>query len=106
MDDLFASVRRIAVDTGFSGVIRLNEANDKERSEALGWAHRGFQVPNTDETQFAVASGGKAFTALAAVRMIADGALSLDTPARSVHTFPRGKTELVSGVEPHSLCLV
>jgi CubicO group peptidase (beta-lactamase class C family) len=84
MDDLFASVRRIAVDTGFSGVIRLNEADDNELSEAFGWAHRGLQVANTDDTQFAVASGGKGLTALAAVSMIADGALSLDTTARSV----------------------
>ena len=53
-------------------------------SEAFGLAHRGFGSPNTIDTQFAIASGGKGFTALAVVSLIADGVLSLDTTARSV----------------------
>lgn len=52
--------------------------------QAHGLAHRGFQHPNTDVTQFAIASGGKGFTALAVVSLIVDGALSLDTTARSL----------------------
>lgn len=84
MNDLIESVRRIAVRTGFSGVVRVDKAVDIQFSEAFGWAHRGFEVPNADDSQFAVASGGKGFTALAVVSMIADGAFSLDTTARSV----------------------
>jgi CubicO group peptidase (beta-lactamase class C family) len=84
MNDLKRSVRRIALGTGFSGVVRIDKADDFQFSEAFGWAHRGFKIPNTDDTQFAVASGGKGFTALAVVSMIVDGALSLDTTARSV----------------------
>ena len=45
---------------------------------------RGHQLPNTDETQFAIASGGKGFTALAIVSLIGDGALSMETTARHV----------------------
>jgi CubicO group peptidase (beta-lactamase class C family) len=41
-------------------------------------------LPNTVDTQFAIASGGKGFTALAVVSLISDGTLSLDTTARSV----------------------
>ena len=84
MNDLIESVRRIAVGTGFSGVVRIDKADDFQFSESFGWAHRGLKVPNADDTQFAVASGGKGFTALAVVSMIVDGALSLDTTARSV----------------------
>lgn len=84
MSDRLASVRRIALETEFSGVIRVDSADDVLLSEAFGWAHRGLQVPNADDTQFAVASAGKGFTALAVVSMIVDGALSLNTTARSV----------------------
>ena len=84
MDDLTASVHRIATETGFSGVVRIDHGDDTLLSEAYGMAHRGHLVPNTDDTQFAVASGGKGFTALAIVSLIADGTLSLNTTARSV----------------------
>lgn len=84
MNDHTESVGRIASETGFSGVIRMDQGDDTQFSEAYGLAHRGLQLPNTDETQFAIASGGKGFTALAVVSLIVDGVLSLDTTARSV----------------------
>jgi CubicO group peptidase (beta-lactamase class C family) len=84
MSDLIESVHRVASETGFSGVVRIDQSESTQLSEAYGLAHRGFQVPNTVDTQFAIASGGKGFTALAVVSLIADGALSLDTMARSV----------------------
>jgi len=77
-------VARAASETEFSGVVRMDKGDDTQFSEAYGLAHRGFQLPNTDDTQFAIASGGKGFTALAVVSLIVDGALSLDTTARSV----------------------
>lgn len=75
---------RVASETEFSGVVRMDKGDDTQFSEAYGLAHRGFQLPNMDDTQFAIASGGKGFTALAVVSLIVDGALSLDTTARSV----------------------
>lgn len=75
---------QIASATGFSGVIRVDRGGEVQLSKAYGLAHRGFQVANTVDTQFAIASGGKAFTALAVVSLIVDGALSLVTTARSV----------------------
>lgn len=84
MNDRTESVGRVVSETGFSGVIRMDRGDDTQLSEAYGLAHRGFQLPNTDETQFAIASGGKGFTALAVVSLIVDGILSLDTTVRSV----------------------
>lgn len=84
MNDVTESVRRVASGTGFSGVVRIDHNGDTHLSEAYGFAHRGFQLPNTDDMQFAIASGGKGFTALAVVSLIVDGALSLDTTARSL----------------------
>jgi CubicO group peptidase (beta-lactamase class C family) len=84
MVDLAESVFSVASETGFSGVVRFDDGDDTQVFEAFGLAHRGFGLPNTVDTQFAIASGGKGFTALAIVSLIADGALSLDTTARSV----------------------
>jgi CubicO group peptidase (beta-lactamase class C family) len=82
--DFTKSLRRVASETGFSGVVRIDHGDDPGLSEAFGLAHRGFQVPNQDDTQFAIASGGKGFTALAVVSLIVDGAITLETTARSL----------------------
>ena len=82
MLDVTESVRRVASESGLSGVIRIDQSDHALLSEAYGVAHRGFQVPNTVDTQFAIASGGKGFTALAVVSLIVEGLLSLDTTAR------------------------
>jgi CubicO group peptidase (beta-lactamase class C family) len=82
--DLEESIRGFASETGFSGVVRFDDGDDTLVCEAFGLAHRGFGLPNTVDTQFAIASGGKSFTALAVVSLIADGTLALDTTARSV----------------------
>ncbi len=51
---------------------------------ADGFAHRAFRVPNTTATRFAIASGGKTFTALAVLRLVEEGVLSLDTKVRGI----------------------
>ena len=84
MSDFAESMHRVALESGFSGVVRVDRGDETLLSEAYGLAHRGFAVPNSVDTQFAVASGGKGFTALATVSLIADGELSLDTTARHV----------------------
>ena len=85
MSGLADSVRRSALESGFSGVVQVDSGDTPSVFvEAFGFAHRGFQVPNAADTQFAIASGGKGFTALAVVSLIADGVLSLDTTARQI----------------------
>lgn len=84
LPDLAESIQSVASEIGFSGVVQVDEGDDTEVSEAFGLAHRGFGVPNTVDTQFAIASGGKAFTALVVASLIVDGALALETTARSV----------------------
>ena len=70
MSDLTESVHRVAAETGFSGMVRIDHGDETQLSEAYGLAHRGFRLPNTVDTQFAIASGGKGFTALAVVSLI------------------------------------
>jgi CubicO group peptidase (beta-lactamase class C family) len=82
--DLTGSIDRIAHDTGFSGVVRVDRDGEVELAKAYGDAHRALGVPNTVETQFAVASGNKTMTALAVISLIEDGVLDLATTARSI----------------------
>lgn len=85
MLDVVESVHAVALESGFSGVVRIDSGDaDPLLVEAFGLAHRGLGVPNGADTQFAIASGGKGFTALAVVSLIVDGVISLDSTARSV----------------------
>jgi CubicO group peptidase (beta-lactamase class C family) len=81
---LVSELDAIAADTAFSGVIRVDRADEIEVARAYGLAHRGYEIPNTLDTRFATASGAKGFTALTVVSLIEDGLLDLATTARSV----------------------
>ena len=69
---------------GFSGVILVSRGEETLVAEAYGHAHIGYGVENTVDTRFAIASGTKGFTALVVVGLVAEGRLSLHTPAREV----------------------
>jgi CubicO group peptidase (beta-lactamase class C family) len=84
MQPLAAQVDVLATASGFSGVVHVERAGETELACAYGYAHRALQVPNRVDTQFAVASGAKAFTAITVVSLIADGTLSSTTTARSL----------------------
>jgi CubicO group peptidase (beta-lactamase class C family) len=84
VDALESAVDRIAKETDFSGVVRVDRGENVELAKAYGMAHRGLQVANTIDTQFAMASGVKGMTALAVVGLIVDDVLELSTPARAV----------------------
>lgn len=68
----------------FTGVATVDVAGRRVYERADGFAHRALRVPNTTGTRFGIASGGKTFTALAVLRLIEDGVLSLDTPVRGI----------------------
>jgi hypothetical protein len=59
---------------GFSGVVRIGD-----EAWAFGYADRAHAVSNTVDTQFALASGAKGFTAI-----VAASTLSLDLRAREL----------------------
>jgi CubicO group peptidase (beta-lactamase class C family) len=75
---------RIAADTGFSGVVRVDAGDDIEVVRAYGLADRAHAIANEPDTQFGIASGTKSLTALVVMRLVEEGALSLSTPARSI----------------------
>lgn len=83
----FRDMRRIdelAAEHDFSGVVSVDRAGEVEFRRAYGLAHRAYGIPNTVDTLFGMASGSKAFTALAVAGLVERGVLGLDTTARSL----------------------
>jgi CubicO group peptidase (beta-lactamase class C family) len=77
-------IDRLADDTGFSGVVRVDRDGQQPLTRAYGWAHRGAEILNTTGTRLAFASGVKGLTALTVMSLVEEGRLTLDTPAREV----------------------
>ena len=84
MRALGREIDSVAETNGFSGVVRVDHGDDVELANAYGLAHRGHEIPNTVDTQFAIASGTKGLTAVAVMSLIEEGSLDLSTTARSV----------------------
>jgi len=84
MPSLADEVDEVARRTGFSGVVRIDRAGATELCVAHGYADRAHAIPNTVETQFAIASGAKTLTALAVMSLVESRTLDLDTTARSL----------------------
>ncbi len=84
MHRLGQEVDSLARANGFSGVVRVDRGGEVEFANAYGFAHRGYEIPTTVDTQFAIASGTKGLTAVAIASLIEGGSLDLSTTARSV----------------------
>jgi CubicO group peptidase (beta-lactamase class C family) len=82
--DLPAAVDEEAEEIGFTGAVRVDIGGDTVIDAGYGLADRANAIPNTAATRFAMASGSKGFTALTVVRLVEEGALALDTTARSL----------------------
>jgi len=78
------SIDRVAAETGFSGVVRVDRGDEVEFVKAYGFAHRGWEIPNEVDTRFGIASGTKGLTALTVMSLVEEGRLSRTTTARSV----------------------
>ena len=84
MSALAHDLDRIAAETGFSGVVRVDGSDRIEAVRAYGLADRAHAIPNEPDTQFGIASGTKGLTALVVMRLVEDDVLDLSTTARSV----------------------
>ena len=83
-EDLAASVDRIAAETAFSGVVRVDVDGSCVLERAYGASDRSHAIANSPDTQLGIASGSKALTALAVMSLVEDGVLTTDTTARSL----------------------
>ncbi|MCO5224424.1 MAG: beta-lactamase family protein [Thermomicrobiales bacterium] len=73
------------VDEGsFSGVVAVDVGSERTFELCRGFAHRAHEVPIRPDTAIAIASGNKAFTALAIMQLVEEGRLRLDQPVRDI----------------------
>ena len=84
MPGLEDELDEIAAREAFSGAARVDRGTEVVVAKAYGDADRAHALPNEVSTQFAIASGLKGLTALAAISLIEDGLLTLETTARSL----------------------
>ncbi|HYN67480.1 MAG TPA: serine hydrolase domain-containing protein [Ornithinibacter sp.] len=66
----------------FTGVATVDVADRRTLERCEGFVHRALRVPMTPTARIAIASGSKAFTALAVMRLIESGRLRLDQRVR------------------------
>jgi CubicO group peptidase (beta-lactamase class C family) len=74
-------MERLAQEIDFSGVVSVVEKDTTVYEMAFGYADRSNGIKNTLRTRFGMASGSKAFTALAIGKLIQEGRLSFDSKA-------------------------
>jgi CubicO group peptidase (beta-lactamase class C family)/RimJ/RimL family protein N-acetyltransferase len=84
LGELAAELDRVAAETRFAGIVRIDGAEGPVLAEAYGLADRSHGVANTIGTRFGTASVTKGVTALTVVRLVEEGHLALDTTARSL----------------------
>ena len=84
MTELRDLVDRVAAESGFSGVVRIDDPSGAVTEAAHGYGNRGWRAENTPNTRFAIASGVKGLTALTVMSLVEDQTLTLDTPARAL----------------------
>jgi CubicO group peptidase (beta-lactamase class C family) len=84
MTELAETIDALAVESAFSGVVRVDRGDEVVLERAYGFADRRWEIPNAPDMRFATASGVKGFTALAVMSLVEDGTLDLATTARSV----------------------
>lgn len=82
-------LNRYSQQKRFNGVVLIAKEGKPILSEGYGMANMEFQIKNTPETRFVIASVTKTFTASLIMRLIDQGKLSLDTRLSDVLTWYR-----------------
>lgn len=76
----------------FNGIVLVARDGKAIVAEGFGWANMEFDIKNTRETKFLIASVTKTFTATLVMKLIDRGKLSLDTRLSDVLTWYRKDT--------------
>ncbi|WP_156484872.1 serine hydrolase domain-containing protein [Bhargavaea cecembensis] len=81
---------KAAENKGFSGAVGADMGDGEVRTFAWGLADRTGERENLPDTKFGIASGCKVFTAVAVLRLVEEGKLSLESTLEECldETFP------------------
>ncbi len=72
----------------FSGVIFVRDAGETILARGFGFANKAEQIPNSLETRFGMASGGKTFTGVAICQLVERGLAAFETPLKDCLETP------------------
>ncbi|MEM1041504.1 MAG: serine hydrolase [Bacteroidota bacterium] len=97
LDDLLG---RYAEAGQLHGTVLAAQGDDVLYEAAFGEANREWDIPNTPETRFRIASVTKQFTAALVLQLAEDGLLDLDAP---ISTYLPDYPEAQAGVTTHQL---
>ena len=75
IDQLISSYYRNGI---FNGAVLVSQKGKVVYKKAFGIADRDWNIPNTTDTKFKIASLSKAFTALAIMQLVSEGEISLN----------------------------
>ena len=88
----------------FTGVVTVDVGDRRVLERCEGFVHRALGVPMTADARFGIASGSKAFTALAVMCLVEQGVLGLSDRVREWLGLPADSTSTVidfTFVSPH-----
>lgn len=86
----------------FSGVVLIGKGNSILLEKAWGFANEEFQVPNTPDTRFRIASITKRFTLIVVTRLVQEKKLALtDHLAKFAPSFPKADAITVDHLLNH-----
>ena len=75
-----ALLRELEAVDKFSGVVGVEQGEERLLLEAFGYSSRAWNIPATVDTRFDTASITKLFTAVATLQLVERGAFALDAP--------------------------
>lgn len=82
---------------GFNGAILVAHEGEVIFKKGFGWADMEWDVPNTVDSKFRIASVTKPFTALLIMQLVADGTLDLHTPISTyLPDYPKHNGEQIT----------
>jgi len=86
-----------AENLDFNGAVLVAEKGNIVYENAFGYANREFEVPNSIDTKFRIASMSKAFTAFVIMKLVEEGKLSLEGKLSNyLDDFPKEKGDKIT----------
>lgn len=77
-------IEQAVAEGSFSGVVAVDVGDERTFELCRGFAHRAHEILIRPDTAIAIASGNKAFTALAIMQLVDEGRLGLHQPVREI----------------------
>lgn len=94
--DRVASIRKLCEATAatglFSGAVLVAYEGEVLYRDAFGLANREWEIPNTTDTRFRLASVSKPFCAMVVMQLVQEGKLALDDPVTRHLSYYRADT--------------